>query len=137
MRLEPYLCFYGKCDEALEFYKAAIGGSYEVNRFGDTPMGDDVDESWKGKVMHSTFAGDGFKFMASDGRPGMVPSPTGETEISLSLGMDAVADGERIFNALADGGKITMPFGDVPWGGKFGMVDDRYGVSWMITAAHG
>jgi PhnB protein len=137
MRLEPYLCFYGKCEEALEFYKSAIGGSYEVNRFGESPMGDEVDASWKDKVGHSTFTGDGFKFMASDGQQGSVAPANGETDVSLSLAMDAVADGDRIFNALADGGKITMPFGDVPWGGKFGMVNDRYGVSWMITAAHG
>ena len=137
MRLEPYMCYYGKCDEALEFYKAALGGSYEVNRFGDSPAGAGVDESWKNKVLHSTFTGDGFKFMASDGHPGTAPTPKGETEISLSLGINAVSDAERIFNALAVGGWIVMPFGDVTWGGKFGMVNDKYGVSWMVTAAHG
>jgi PhnB protein len=137
MRLEPYLCFYGKADEALEFYKAALGGMYEVNRFGESPAGAGVDESWKSKVIHSTSTGDGFTFMASDGHPGGARTPVGETEISLSLGINEVADAERIFNALSDGGKITMPFGDVPWGGKFGMINDKYGVSWMITAAHG
>jgi PhnB protein len=137
MRLEPYLCFYGKCDEALEFYKATLGGAYEVNRFGESPAGAGTDESWKDKVIHATFKGDGFTFMASDGQPNSVPSPKGETEISLSLGLSDIAEAERIFKALADGGWIVMPFGDVTWGGKFGMVNDKYGVSWMITAGHG
>lgn len=134
MRLEPYSCFYGKADEALEFYKSALGGSYEATRFGDSPAGNGVDASWKNKIIHSTFTGDGFSFMASDGHSGTIPTPTGETEISMSLGTDDLAQAERVFVALADDGKITMPFDNVVWGGKFGMVKDKYGISWMITA---
>lgn len=134
MRLEPYFFFYGKADEALEFYKGALGGTYEATRFGDSPAGDGVDASWKNKIIHATFSADGFTFMASDGHPGTIPTPTGETEISMSLGTNDLAQAERVFAALAEGGKVTMPFDNAVWGGKFGMVNDKYGISWMITA---
>ena len=137
MRLEAYVFFYGRTEEALAFYATALGGTYEVFRYAGSFGEAGVDASWKDKVMHATFHGDGFSFMASDGHPNAKRTAAGETEITLSLGSDDAAAAERIFNALADGGRVTQPFGEVPWGGTFGMVDDKYGVSWMITAAHG
>lgn len=134
MRLEPYLCFYGKTIEALDFYATALGGTYVAFRFDESPAGEGVEEAWKHKIIHATFTGDGFAFMASDGRPGSKPASAGETAISLSLGTDDLEEGKRVFAALAEGGKVTVPFGEVPWGGTFGMVDDRYGLSWMVSA---
>lgn len=83
--------------------------------------------------MRSTFKGNGFSFMASDGDDDSQRTPAGQTEISLSLATKDQAEGDRVFNALAEGGKITMPLGDAFWGGKLGMVDDKYGVSWMVS----
>jgi PhnB protein len=132
MQLEAYIFFYGRCEEALEFYKKALGGTYELNRFRDFHMQDRVPENQRDKIMHASFKGDGFSFMASDGDLSKKVNPD-EGNISLSLGTQDAAEGQRAFNALADGGKVTAPLGDVPWGGKFGVVADRFGVEWMMS----
>src|SRR5579875_2106139 len=67
MQLEPYIYFYGRCEEALEFYKNAIGGTYELNRFEGSPMAEHMPENLRNKIMHATFKGEGIEFMASDG----------------------------------------------------------------------
>lgn len=132
MQLEPYLFFYGRCEEALDFYKSAIGGDYELSRFEGSPMADQVPPDFRNKVMHATFKGPGFTFMASDGRPDKKLDPEAGN-ISLSLGTSDQAEGERVFNALAQGGNVVMPIADTFWGAKFGMLTDRFGTEWMIT----
>ena len=132
MELAPYLFFYGRCEEALEFYKKAIGGDYSVNRMEGSPMESSVPPDWKNKIMHSTFNGPGFSFMASDGRPGKrVEEDQGN--IALSLEMESEADGRRVFAALSEGGKVVMEISDAFWGGKFGMLTDKFGTEWMIS----
>lgn len=134
MQLEPYIFFYGRCEEALEFYKSAIGGTYEVNRFEGSPMAEQVPADARNKIMHATFKGDGFSFMASDGDLSKtVDAQAGN--VSLSLGITDAAQAERVFNALAQGGTVSQPFGDAFWGGKFGVLVDRFGTEWMISAA--
>lgn len=132
MQLEPYVFFYGRCEEALGFYKSAIGGDYEVSRFEGSPMADQVPADFRNKVMHATFKGPGFSFMASDGQPGKTIDPEAGN-ISLSLSTSDPAEGERVFNALAQGGNVVMPIADTFWGAKFGMLTDRFGNEWMIT----
>ena len=83
--------------------------------------------------MHANFVADGLKFMASDGR-GVPPPGLGESNISLSIGAKDRAEGERVFNKLADGAKVEQPFSDAFWGGKFGMLTDKFGVDWMVTS---
>ncbi len=124
MELVPYIFFYGRGEEALEFYKSALGGSYEATRH----------EDGKG-IMHASFTAPGFSFMCSDGRPGDTRTiDPEEGNVSLSLSVGDRAAGERIFNALADGGKVTMPLEDAPWGdGRFGVIHDRFGLEWMLT----
>jgi len=135
MQLEPYLFFHGKCEEALNFYKKCLGGEItSINRFAGSPMESDVDAAFRDKVMHASFVADGVQFMASDGRPGAPPD--GEDDIALSLATSDPAEGERVFNALAEGGQVTMPLSDVFWGGRFGSLTDRYGVQWMVSV-HG
>jgi PhnB protein len=133
MQLEPYIFFYGRCEEALEFYKNAIGGTYELNRFEGSPMAEEVPANLRNKIMHASFKGDGFQFMASDGDLSKKVDPDAGN-VSLSLGVNDAAQAERIFNALADGGKISMPFSPAFWGGKFGIVVDRFGTEWMVTS---
>jgi PhnB protein len=132
MQLEPYIFFYGRCEEALEFYKNALGGSYELQRFEGSHMAERVPAGNRDKIMHATFKGNGFSFMASDGDLSKTLDPD-EGNISMSLGAENAAEGERVFNALAQGGTVGMPLSDVPWGGKFGMVTDKFGVEWMMT----
>ena len=135
MVLEPYIFFYGRCEEALDFYKSVFGGSYEAQRNSDMPPGTmEISDDWKNKIMHATFTAPGFRFMASDGGPPARTVNPNEGNVSLSIGADSVAEGERIFNALARGGKVDMPFADAFWGGKFGQVTDAFGTEWMVVA---
>jgi len=133
MELQPYIFFYGRCEEALEFYKKAIGGDYEVSRFEGSPMADDVPADFRNKVMHATFNGPGFAFMASDGRPSKSIDPDAGN-ISLSLASSNEEEMRRVFDALSEGGKVMMPIKDTFWGSKFGMLVDRFGNEWMVTA---
>lgn len=133
MQLEPYIFFYGQCEEALEFYKGALGGTYEVTRFEGSPMADQVPADARDKIMHASFKGDGFSFMASDGDLSKKLDPDAGN-VSLSLGISDRAQAERAFNALAQGGKVAQPLSDAFWGGRFGMVVDRFGTEWMVTS---
>ncbi len=131
-RLQPYVFFYGRCEEALEFYKSVFGGTYELMRIADSPMAADMPKDFQTKVMHASFSAPGIAFMASDGREAKTIDPD-SGNISLSVSVSDRAEGERLCKALADGGKVEMPFDDAFWGGSFGMVNDRFGNQWMIT----
>jgi PhnB protein len=132
MELEPYLHFNGNCEEALNFYKGVFGGEItSINRFAGSPMESELPPGYGNKVMHANFKAPGVNFMASDGMPG---SNTAEgTRVSMSLGSNDVGESERVFNALAEGGKIAMPFQETFWGAKFGMLTDKFGIDWMVN----
>jgi PhnB protein len=134
MQLEPYLFFSGNCEEALNFYKDVFGGQIEgISRWSEMPKdagGPPVTPETANKVMHASFKSPGVSFMAADASPGKT---YGEGSISLSLGTNDVAEAERVFNALAAGGKVEMPMADTFWGAKFGMLSDKYGIDWMIN----
>jgi len=132
MELKPYIFFYGRCEEALEFYKKVLGGGYELQRVKDTPMASEMPPGSENRVMHASFNAPGVGFLASDGRDTKAVDPD-EGNVSLGLAAKDDAEGERVFKALAEGGKITMPLEDVFWGGKFGVVHDRFGTEWMMT----
>jgi len=132
MQLEPYLFFHGRCEEALNFYKACLGGEIVgINRYAGSPMEANVDVAFRDKVMHASFVAGDVKFMASDGRPGAAPD--GDDDVALCLATSDEAEGERVFNSLADGGEVTLPLQAQFWGGRFGSLTDRFGVQWMIT----
>ncbi len=131
-QLVPYIFLYGRCEEALEFYKSVFGGSYELMRVADTPVASDMPPDSGNRVMHASFTSDDAKFMASDGRD-VKPVDPDAGNISLSLSFDDGTRGERIFNALAAGGKVAMPIDTAFWGGRFGMVIDKFGTEWMVV----
>lgn len=132
MQLEPYIFFHGRCEEALQFYARCLRGEIVgINRFEGSPMDSGVDADWKNKVMHASFIAGDVKFMASDGRPGAPPD--GQDDIVLSLATSDPAEGERVFNALSEGGSIEMPLADAFWGGRFGSLTDRFGIQWMVS----
>jgi PhnB protein len=130
--LTPYIFFYGRCEEALEFYKGVFGGSYEMMRVSETPVASQMPPDSGNRVMHASFNADGISFMASDGQ-GVKPVDTDAGNISLGLSFDDGARGERVFAALAAGGKVGMPIDAAFWGGRFGMVTDKFGSEWMVT----
>jgi PhnB protein len=130
--LKPYIFFYGRCAEALEFYKSVFGGTYEMMRVGDSPMASDMPPGAANSVMHASFTAEGVAFFASDGREVKAVDPDAGN-ISLALNFDDAAHGEKIFNALAAGGKVAMPIDVAFWGGRFGMIVDKFGTEWMVT----
>lgn len=133
MELAPYIYFYGKCEEALEFYKNAIGGTYTLQRFEGSPMEDSVAPEDRAGVMHAHFQGNGFSFVGSDGAQRKSIDPD-EGNIVLSLTLKDREEAQRVFDALARGGRIDEPLEEVFWGGMFGIAIDPFGIEWMITA---
>jgi PhnB protein len=134
MQIESYLFFNGNCEEALNFYAQALGGKVTaMMRYEGMPPGDmEVPANWKQKVMHSNFEAEGAKFMASDAMPGSPPTQYSGFSMSLYVEKDK-AKAKKYFDALAAGGKVTMPFEPPFWGGTFGMLTDKFGVPWMVS----
>jgi PhnB protein len=136
MQVQPYLFFAGRCEEAVEFYKKALGAQVEMlMRFKDSPEPPPpgvVPPGSDDKIMHvSLRVGDSI-VMASDGRCEGAPSFQG---FSLSLTVANEAEADRKFAALAEGGQVKMPLGKTFWSPRFGMLSDRFGVGWMIGLA--
>jgi len=132
-RVETYLFFDGRCEEAIEFYRRALGA--EVNmmmRFEDSPEPPQPGMCPPGsenKIMHATLRFGDTIVMASDGRCAGKPAFEG---FALSLAAANAAEADRLFAALADGGQVQMPLAKTFFSPRFGMVADRFGVSWMI-----
>ncbi len=131
--IEPYLTFEGRCDEAIEFYKKALGAEVlMLMRFKDSPeppSGDCGSTASPDSVMHATLKIGGSNVMLSDGRCSGQPKFDG---ISLSYSAPTVAEVERAYAALADGGQVCMPLTKTFFSPSFGMVADRFGVMWMV-----
>lgn len=136
MHVQPYLFFNGRCEEAVEFYKQALGAEVTVlMRFKDSPdppPPGTVPPGSENKVMHANLRIGDTQVMASDGRCSGQPSFEG---FSLSIAVADVAEAERLFSALAEGGQVQMPLTQTFWSPRFGMVTDRFGVGWMINVA--
>ena len=131
MQLTPYIIFNGNCEEALNFYAKVFDGEIKnLMRFEGSPV--ESMASDKQKVMHSHFVAKGILFMASDsGEGGPVAGNSGLVHFSVDF--DNVDDEEKVFNALAENGKKTMPLQDTFWGAKFGMLTDKFGMNWMFN----
>jgi PhnB protein len=134
MHVQPYLDFNGRCDEALEFYKKAIGAKVGMlMRWKDSPDKTMCTPQNAEKVMHSHFEIGDTTVMASDGRNSGKPNFHG---IMLSIAASTEAEADKIFNSLADGGQVQMPLGKTFFSPLFGMVSDKFGVGWMVLVAH-
>jgi PhnB protein len=136
MPVQPYLFFDGRCEEAVEFYRSALGAEVTMLvRFKDSPDPCEpgmVPPGAGDKVMHMSFRIGDTTVLASDGRCEGRPSFQG---FSLSLTVPNDAEAERLFASLADGGQVQMPLTKTFFSSRFGMVADRFGVSWMIYVA--
>ena len=134
MQIEAYLTFNGNCEEALNFYAQALGGkAVDLMRYEGSPMDNkELPAGWKNKVMHSNFEAEGARFMASDAMPGSPAPQYGGFSMSVYIQKDK-ARAQKVFDALAKGGKVTMPFAPPFWGGTFGMLTDKFGVPWMVS----
>ena len=140
MQIQPYLFFEGRCEEALHFYRDQLGAEIRaLMRFNEAPPlppGQDADGCAGGppadgtKVMHAEFRIGESTLMASDGMASGQPQFAG---VSLSLLARDAAEAQRLFQALGDGGQVQMPLGPTFFSPAFGMVADRFGVSWMVV----
>ena len=131
--IQPYLFFGGRCEEALAFYKVALGAEVIfMMRFGEAPEPPPpgmVPAGWENKIMHAEFRVGATCMMASDGS-----SKTSDFEgFSLSLAVASEAAADTVFAALSDGGKVGMPLGKTFWSPRFGMLTDRFGIGWMVN----
>jgi PhnB protein len=132
-QVQPYLFFDGKCEEALEFYKSALGAKVDMMmRFKESPdpvpAGQCAPNS-EDKIMHAAFRVGETLIMASDGMAGGKPEFKG---FSLSVNAADEKQADRLFNALGKGGKVTMPMSKTFFSPRFGMVTDKFGVGWMV-----
>ncbi|SMG53793.1 VOC family protein [Paraburkholderia susongensis] len=137
MEIQPYLLFNGRCEEAIAFYRSALGAQELMKlRAKDVPPdpAHPVPPEHADKIMHATLVIGKTHVLMSDG-----DSQSGNTVhagFSLSVTVDDQASGEKYFNALSQGGQITMPFQQTFWTTGFGMLTDKFGVPWMVNVRH-
>ncbi|HEU5118239.1 MAG TPA: VOC family protein [Isosphaeraceae bacterium] len=134
-QITPYLFFGGRCDEALEFYRTALGAEVEMLvRFNESPVEPPpgtLQEGFEEKIMHASFRVRGVPLMASDG----CDESLGFRGFRLALTVPNEGEARQAFDALADGGKVDMPLTKTFWSPCYGMVTDRFGLEWMVMVA--
>jgi len=137
MEIQPYLFFDGRCEEAIAFYREALGAQEVMKmRFKDAPASEDykIAPESGDKIMHATLVVGSTHLLMSDGQMGH--DKVGHSGFSLSVTVQDVASGEKYFNALSKDGQVTMPFQKTFWTDGFGMLVDKFGVSWMVNVQH-
>ncbi|MHA6234544.1 VOC family protein [Pseudomonas mohnii] len=132
MKINPYLIFNGDCNAAFTFYAQSLPGQIEAMlTFGETPAGEHVPKDLHNLIIHTRLAVGDQAIMGSDTTPDRpVDAMSG---CSISLNVDSIAEAERVFAALSEGGSVQMPLDATFWAARFGMLVDRFGVSWMIN----
>ncbi|MGH8108371.1 MAG: VOC family protein [Arenimonas sp.] len=132
INVESYLFFGGRCEQALEFYRTAVGAKIvRIIRFNESPEpipAGMLQPGFENKVMHSLFQIGETYLMASDGKN----DQSDFSGFSLVLNVPTEADADRFFAALSDGGKVNMPLAKTFWSPRYGMLTDRFGVDWMV-----
>jgi PhnB protein len=134
MNVQPYLSFEGRAQEAIDFYKSAIGAKVDmVMHYKEAPpdMQAQMSPDSKDKIMHAAFRIGDTQVLASDGRCTGKASFTG---IALTLNAANNAEAEKLFGALTNGGQVTMPMSETFFAHRFGMCADKFGVGWMVIA---
>jgi PhnB protein len=128
----PYLAFDGNCADAMGFYAKVLDGKLEMMTFGKSPMAEQTPKELRNRVMHARLAlGDTSSIYAGDCPPGAPYQ--GIHGVSITLQYESVAQARRVFDALADGGKVGMPFAPTFWAKGFGMVTDKFGCHWVVN----
>jgi PhnB protein len=132
--IQPYLFFDGRCEEAIEFYRRALGATVTMLvRWGENPTPNPSDRPMPAeKIMHANLQIGEATVLVSDGHCRGKPIFEGFS-LSLTVGNEAEAD--RAFNALSDGGQVRMPLGATFFSPRFGMLADRFGIAWMVYVA--
>jgi PhnB protein len=133
VQINPYLLFNGQCEAAMKFYEKCLGAKITmIMPYEGSPAADHVPAGMAKQIIHATLTVGDFQLQASDCPPDQYKKPQG---FSVTLQIADVAKAEATFNALAEGGKITMPFGKTFWAKGFGMAEDKFGIPWMVNCA--
>jgi PhnB protein len=132
--IQPYLFFNGVCDQAIEFYRQALGAEVQLlmryHESPEPPPPGRLPPGFENKVMHASLRVGRTVLMMSDGCAAEKPVFQG---FSLALSLPTAAEVDRVFAALAAGGKVTMPLAKTFWSERFGMAEDRFGLGWMVS----
>lgn len=132
--VNAYLTFNGNCEEAFNFYKTIFGGEFTtVQRFKDMPAEYKSPEDEAEKIMHIFYRFSNETCLMGSDSSSMFGDAVIGDNFSLSVNVDSDAECTRIFNALAEGGEVTMPLQKVFWGALFGSLTDKFGINWMIS----
>ena len=138
--INPYLNFNGNTEEAFNFYKSVFGGEFAaLMRFRDFPQGEvcegmTIGENDLDKIMHISLPiGNSDVLMATDSLESMGQKLTDGNNFSISISADSREDADKLFGGLSEGGKVEMPLADAFWGDYFGMLEDKFGIRWMIS----
>ncbi len=129
MQINPYVIFSGQCREAFTTYEKVLGGTVQLMAYGDGPPSEQAQAHPPEHIMHARLEAQGAILMGSDGPGG----ETSKESVWISVNVSDVAEAERIFRDLAEGGHVVMPIGETFWAVRFGMLKDRFGLSWMVN----
>ena len=129
-QLSTYLHFGGNCEEAFKYYQKILGGDITMMLpYQGTPAEGEVPGDWKGKIIHANLQLGDKQILGCDSPPQYFSQPQG---FSMTLFVDTPAEVDRIFNGLADGGRVRMPLDKTFFAERFGMLTDRFGIPWMV-----
>lgn len=128
-QINAYLTFNGNCREAMNYYKDCLGGELTLQTVDGTPMADKMPPQMRQHILHSTLKKDGLIIMASDMARAKL---AGGNRVSLMLNCSNDEEINAYFNRLADGGKIIDPLAEMFWGAKFGAIEDKFGINWLL-----
>lgn len=132
--IKPYLNFPGDTEAAFRFYKSVFGGEFKaLERFADIPGGDKIAEADQRKIMHISLPVGDTEIMATDVLTSMGQTLTTGTNFTLAVFTESEKEADRIFQALSQGGEITMAMNKAFWGAYVGMLTDKYSIQWMIS----
>lgn len=135
MRVVAHLTFAGTCEEAFALYAQIFGADASLMlKYGETAMKDGVAPGWRNKIVHATLTFGATELMGTDVPPEEYEAPRG---VHVVLEVSSVAEAERVFEALAAGGRVELPLDETFWSPAFGMVVDRFGIPWEINCAAG
>lgn len=131
MHLNTYLFFTGQCKEAFEFYEKVLGGNIEMMMpHRGSPAEQHTPAEWQDKILHARLTIGDNVLMASDAPPGRQHKIGG---FAVNIGLHDPKEGERIFRALEESGTVIMPYGETFWAVRYGMLTDRFGITWMVN----
>jgi PhnB protein len=131
MSFSCHLTFDGRCAEAFRTYQRVLGGDLKLLEYGESPMANQVPPHWQRKIVHATFVLDARELLGSDAFPDAYEPPRG---FAVTLAIPDPARAKRIFESLADNGRVNVPFQETFWSPGYGFVVDRFGVPWEVNS---